>query len=193
MPGTLKPYADEARAIAREARAEFGSLTPEQVSWKPAPERWSVAQCLEHLIRIDSGYWPVFRRIAEGSYRAPLRVRLLFPKAMGRMILKAVQPTSPKAYRTSKSVDPAADDVAPRVVDRYEAHLAELVRHIEAMDPLDPGALVIPSPVFPLAGYSVEDALRIMVAHERRHLLQAKRVTEMPGFPMAAAHGTGAA
>ena len=187
MPGTLKPYADEARAIGRDARAEFGALTPAQLAWKPVPGRWSVAQCLEHLIRIDSGYWPVFHRVAEGSYRPSVLRRLFFPRAMGRMILKAVQPTSPKAYRTSKSVDPAADDVAPGVVDRYEAHMGELARHIEAMDPLDPGPLVIPSPVLPLAGYSVEDALRILVAHERRHLLQARRVTEEPGFPAGAA------
>ena len=40
-------------AIALDAEKLFGSLSAEQLNWKPAPDRWSVAQCLEHLINTN--------------------------------------------------------------------------------------------------------------------------------------------
>ena len=33
----------QADAVSQDARNVFGSLTKEQLNWKPSPERWSVA------------------------------------------------------------------------------------------------------------------------------------------------------
>ena len=43
--------------------------------------------------------------------------------------------------------------------------------------------VVIASPPLAIVSYSVYDAGRILVAHARRHLQQARRVTETAGFP----------
>ena len=50
---------------------------------------------------------------------------------------------------------------------------------------LDLRNIVITSPVMSLMTYSLWDAYKIMVAHERRHMAQAKRVMDTPGFPKA--------
>jgi hypothetical protein len=42
---------------------------------------------------------------------------------------------------------------------------------------------IITSVVSPVVTYSLLDAYRILVAHERRHFQQAERVMQMPGFP----------
>jgi hypothetical protein len=42
---------------------------------------------------------------------------------------------------------------------------------------------VVTSPVTAVATYSLLDAYRIVVAHERKHFEQARRVTCVPGFP----------
>jgi hypothetical protein len=47
----------------------------------------------------------------------------------------------------------------------------------------DLSAVTITSAVAPIAFYSVLDAFKILVAHERRHLLQAERVVNADGFP----------
>ena len=43
--------------------------------------------------------------------------------------------------------------------------------------------LKVTSPVSPVATYSLLDAYRIVVAHERKHFEQARRVTQAEGFP----------
>ncbi|HZJ10320.1 MAG TPA: DinB family protein [Trueperaceae bacterium] len=54
--------------LAADASARFDRLSGEQLNWRPAPDRWSVAQCLEHLITIQSLYQPLLRRLAEADY-----------------------------------------------------------------------------------------------------------------------------
>src|SRR5919112_472867 len=44
---------------------------------------------------------------------------------------------------------------------------------------------MVTSPVAAVATYSLLDAYRIVVAHERKHFEQARRVTEEAGFPRA--------
>jgi hypothetical protein len=41
------------------------------------------------------------------------------------------------------------------------------------------------SPFIRIVTYSVLDGWRLMVSHDRRHLEQARRVTESPEFPKA--------
>jgi len=51
------------------------------------------------------------------------------------------------------------------------------------MTKLDLRKVIITSPVASFATYSLLDAYKILVAHERRHMTQAKRVMETDGFP----------
>jgi hypothetical protein len=61
----------EATAIAGDAGRRFGALNREQLNWKPDAGQWSVAQCFEHLIKINALYFPQLRRIEEEPTRRP--------------------------------------------------------------------------------------------------------------------------
>jgi len=54
---------------------------------------------------------------------------------------------------------------------------------MKATEDLDAEKIIISSPVTNLVTYSLMDAYRIIITHEKRHLLQAKRVSEADGFP----------
>ena len=54
---------------------------------------------------------------------------------------------------------------------------------MKATEELGLEKIKISSPVTHLITYSLMDAYRIIINHEQRHLLQAKRVAEMDGFP----------
>ena len=47
---SLADVRTEIQAIAAEAGAAFGRFDATQLNWKPEASRWSVAQCLEHLL-----------------------------------------------------------------------------------------------------------------------------------------------
>ena len=69
MADDLAALVSEARAAAASAQQTFGHLTAEQLNWKPAPDAWSVAQCFDHLITINAGYFPIMQSLARGTYK----------------------------------------------------------------------------------------------------------------------------
>jgi len=79
MPEDVTTIIAEVRDVSDEADRRFGRLTPEQLNWRPAPESWGVAQCLEHLIAMNADFFPVFDAIARAFREAPNRRLLRLP------------------------------------------------------------------------------------------------------------------
>ena len=59
----LPSVINAANNVANEARSTFGHLSPSQLNWKPSAERWSVAQCFEHLLTSNKGYLPIIDNV----------------------------------------------------------------------------------------------------------------------------------
>jgi hypothetical protein len=175
---------DEAKAIAADAQKTFGHLTAEQLNWKPNAESWSVAQCFGHLISINSSYFPLIKKIAHGQYKPSLQERLpLLPWFFGSMILKAVQPQAQRKFKADARFQPSSSAIGRDIIAKFVAHQQEVIEHIRMTENLNLQKTIITSPVASFATYSLLDAYKIVVAHERRHMGQAQRVMETEGFP----------
>ena len=130
-----------------------------------------MAQCLDHLIATNATYFPPFDAVLAGRHRPTLWQRTPWvPGVFGRLVRQAVHPDSTKAYKASAVFRPAQSDVDATVV-------------ITRVAGLDLDRIVIASAVSPVVIYSLFDACRIIATHEERHVRQAIRVTETPGFP----------
>ncbi|HEX7959473.1 MAG TPA: DinB family protein [Terriglobales bacterium] len=184
MNAELAKLIDEAGVIAEDAQKTFGHLNAKQLNWKPSPAQWSVAQCLDHLIVINSTYFPVIEKIARDGYKPSVQQHLpLLPRFFGPLVLKAVSPEGKRNYKASSHVLPSSSTIDGDIVARFRAHQQELIRHMKMTENLDLSNTIITSPVASFATYSMLYAYRIVVAHERRHLLQAQRVMDAMGFP----------
>jgi|SRR5215510_6369596 len=181
---TLPQIFDEAEAIAGDAKTLFGQLDSQQLNWKPASDSWSVAQCLDHLITINREYYPVFDRILNGGYRKTLLHRLPFLAAVsGRMMIRALSPNSHQKLKAPGVAQPSSSSIDTRIVERFIAHQRELLAKMQSLENRDPAETIITSPFAGVVIYSLLDAFRLLVAHERRHFAQAQRVMETDGFP----------
>jgi DinB superfamily len=184
MNEELPKLIEEANAIAGDAQKSFGQLNAQQLNWKPSANQWSVAQCLEHLIVINSAYFPTIEKIVRNGYKPSLQQRLpLLPRFFAWMVIKAVSPETKAKFKTAGHVAPSSSTIAADIVSRFKAHQEDLIQHMKMTDKLDLKKITINSPVASVATYSMLNAYRIAVTHERRHLLQAKRVMEAAGFP----------
>ncbi|MBO0726181.1 MAG: DinB family protein [Blastocatellia bacterium] len=181
---TLPQIYDESESIAVDAKALFGHLNPEQLNWKPAADSWSVAQCLDHLISSNQSYDPVFDRILKGEYRKTFLHRLPFlPAFMGRTLIKAMAPDAARKFKAPAASQPSSSSIDPQIVERFVAHQRALLAKMRLVEDRAPAEIIITSPFVSVVIYSLLDAFRLLVTHERRHLAQAQRVMEMKGFP----------
>jgi hypothetical protein len=173
-------------AIAAEARAVFGGLDGRQLNWKPAAESWSVGQCFEHLLKTNAGFFSTLERIGRGEHRSSLWEKWSpLSGFFGRMVLRAVAPGSRRKFKAAAKTQPASSDVEADVIGRFAEQQARLAGLMRATDKIDLNKTVVTSPVASFVTYSLFDAYRVVVMHERRHFEQARRVTEAAGFPKA--------
>jgi len=174
----------EAEQVRSNATAAFGALSAEQINWRPSAAEWSIAQCLEHLILLNEPYFTQIDKILTGQRQASLWERVpLLPAFFGRLILTAVQPQSKKKVKARLAFAPASSSIDIGILVRFSTHQQDLIRRMKATAELPIERIIITSVVSPFVTYSLLDAYRILVAHERRHLQQAERVMRVPGFP----------
>lgn len=184
----MKPIHWSARLIEeldtsdRRANDLARGLSPEQLNWKPAEDLWSVGQCLHHLYVANEVYLPAIANALDG--RPPSPVQDITPGWFGRWFIRTyIEPSSggrraraPRKIAPARHIDPSVLDlflrsnvVARDVVRRASAYNINRIR--------------FRNPLIPLLRFTVGTGLEIVWRHQRRHLLQAERVTQAPTFP----------
>ncbi len=173
-----------ANRITDETRASFGGLTAQQLNWKPSADQWSVAQCFDHLVTTNGAYFPIFEKVLSGETKNTFWESVpWFPALWGKMLIKAVDPESKRKLKAPRVFRPPSSSVDGTVIRRFLDEQNQVIRYMKATGDLNVEKIIISSPVTNLVSYSLMDAYRIIVTHEKRHLLQAKRVSETDGFP----------
>jgi hypothetical protein len=181
---TLPQILAEADAIARDAQQLFGGLSAAQLNWKPAPDKWSVAQCLDHLMHANQEMHGPLDTVINGTKRTRLLERVPgWARLGGRVMINSVAPQGTRKLQAPRPARPAASTIAPDIVQRFVTNQRATIERMRSLEGRDPARIVVTSPFLALIVYSALDACRTIVAHERRHFAQAQRVMAAPGFP----------
>jgi hypothetical protein len=183
LTAKLPDLITEANNIAAETKSTFGPLTAAQLNWKPSAERWSVAQCFEHLVTSNKGFFPRVDGVIAGIKPTFWQRMPVIPGLAGKLLIKSLDPKSTRKIKAPKKFQPAQSDISAAVLDDFVDQQGKIVEKMKATEHLDLDKIIITSPVAAAITYSMMDAYRVIVVHERRHFEQARRVTEEAAFP----------
>jgi hypothetical protein len=173
----LEGYQDQLLSIRQDAPGIVARLTDEQFNWRPAPGRWSIAECFDHLNAAARAFVPELDRSLSDA-----RARNLTgtgPFAYGlidRLMIRAMEPPPRFRTRAPKMVAPGARRAREPVMREFmewQDHLAARIRQAEG---LELSRARVRSPFARWLTYSLGGAFAIALAHERRHLWQARVV-----------------
>jgi len=186
LPADLEALAAEFTAIERDAEALVGPLDDDQFNWSPRRRAWSIGQCLAHLNSMNAIYMePVERaaaearsagRVRQGAIRCSIPARAFIALLEPPVRIKMLAPprTAPPPARRHKAA------VWPEFV-RFHAHARSA---LASMADVDLNRATFGNPFLgSFVRMRAGTALRIIAAHERRHVWQAWRVREAAGFP----------
>ena len=172
--------------VTDDVNTSFGKLTAQQINWKPSPESWSVGQCLDHLVNSNRGYFPQFDQVIDGSKVTRFMERLpVLPGLFGNLLIKSLDPEATRKLKAPAAFRPSSSAIPATIVADFVSQQADLKRRMKACDSLDTERIIITSPAASVVTYSLMDAFKILLTHERRHVQQAKNVTKAAGFPTA--------
>lgn len=189
----MRPYPLSAAALVDdivthlnqvEATVEkrFSSLSDEQLAWRPQEKRWGVGHCLVHLARTNELYREAlvqaFRNGPKGGGEDALTGRIT-----GRLFTWLVGPSVPVKVRAPDVIKPRQRTVSTGAVEAFLVEQHRLKGVAEEGASLDLDAVVVRSPIASWMKLTGGDALRVVVAHELRHLKQAEAVLDDGRFP----------
>lgn len=172
------------KAAREKVIQEFSDLSSLQFNWKPSPARWSIAQCLEHLVISDSAYFSAFEKISLGTHRMNAWEKYSpLSSFFGRTLKQQLQEHAKKKIVTSKKLTPASSDKSLAFVNVYLKNLDTFLNLISSCRHIDLDKTIIMSPVFGFLTYSLRDAFQFLLQHEHRHINQAMNVRLDVNFP----------
>ncbi len=190
VTSTLNPPLDEYQrqyeVLKDDVRQLVADLDRGQFNWKPAPESWSIAQCLVHLNKVDRAY---LRKLEEGIVKARERGllggRRIRYTLFERWFIRSMEPPPKRRFPAPKKVVPAEDHPVEEVLERYLATKDELLGLLRRADGLDICRAKITSPLAKFLRFRLGAAFAFIAAHDRRHLWQANQVRRDPEFPQS--------
>ncbi|MFD2036565.1 DinB family protein [Belliella marina] len=174
----VKTYISELEEISKSVENSFSGLEDDILFKKPDSSTWSIAENLEHLIILNSSYFPIFEKVKNGTFQGAFISKIgFFPKMIGDMIYKSVSDGGKKKVKTFPLWEPKLySDQDEAILEKFYDHQKILIQKIREMEPFLGKGIIIHSPANKIVVYSLDKALEIIVAHERRHLEQAQRL-----------------
>lgn len=174
----MTPWTDQIDNTTNHFVKNFGSLSEEQLNWKPNAASWSIAQNIDHLIVINETYFPVLADLRSGRFNPPFIAKFGFIVTfLGKTILNASAADRKKKIKTFPLWEPSVSHIPDNIVERFSEHQNELKKEIESSSYLiKKKGVIISSPANKNIVYKLEIAFDIIAVHELRHLEQANGV-----------------
>lgn len=156
-----------------QAAENFNKLPDDVLNRKPAPNAWSILECLEHLNLYSAFYLPEI----EKHLRNPGYPKATFKSGLwGSYLVKMVIPKEGgKKMTTFKSMNPAGSKLNRNVVRVFMESQQDLEGYIEMAKTADLNRAGIAVTFTRLIKLKLGDALRFMAYHNQRHVQQALR------------------
>ena len=190
---SLAEMEGEFSAIARDTQSVFGAFDEQQLNWRRDATSWSVAQCFDHLLNANREMFQAIDTAMDASHPKTVWQRLpVLPRLFGSMMITSIRPQATRKLKAPRKAVPASSAIDARILERFVAYQQEAAARVRSLDGREPARTIMVSPFASFITYSVLDGCRIIVAHERRHFDQARRVTQDPRFPSRAHLGSAA-
>ena len=184
MIAELETYQDQVTSIKQDAGGLMTGLTDEQFNWRPGPNRWSMGECFDHLnISAKTLFVPgIDAAIADARSRGLRGTGPFVHPALQRWFLHVSEPPPKVRFKAPNKVKQKAPrplhDVRQEFLD-WQDRLAERIPLADGLDLRHAGHA---SPL-PLWRWTLGTYFAVCLAHERRHIWQARQVRNEPGFP----------
>ncbi len=170
--------------ILYASEALFASLTPAQLVWKPARKKWSILECIDHLLVTNGLYMErLYEAIQKGKVNSTEAISPFKPSLFGRWFIDSLRPEKKFKIKTFRIFKPSPQLDGPTVTAKFIEQQKSLLKLIKLADQCDLNGVKLSSPASRLIRFSIGEALTLLVVHQQRHLLQAQNIQLLADFP----------
>jgi hypothetical protein len=179
MHSQLEDYRSGFQSLKDEATALVADVDEPLLRRPPDEETWSVAQVLDH---VNTAGWLLLtaleNAIQRGRENGPYGEPPFRYGFVSRWFVRSMQPSSGWTFTAPSVFEPeAAETLYPsEAVEEFRALQDQFAECVVRAEGLDLRRIRVPSPAVPLLRISLGAWFEATLAHERRHLGQARDV-----------------
>lgn len=150
-------------------------LNDEQLNWKPSAEKWSVLECIEHLNRYAEFYNPeIAQRLKQAKSSKTGRFKSSW---LGEYFAESMKPKEKlNKMKTFTAMNPNQAQLNRSIIDRFLNYQRELLELLSQSRSLDLQRTKTSISISKIIKLRLGDTYRVVIYHNERHILQAKRV-----------------
>lgn len=157
--------------------ASVQSLNNEQLQFKPADDRWSIGQCLDHIIKSEKLLLDIIKKEMQNDPQS----RLLDSIGVSDAQIEAQLADRTTTYRAPKVLEGVNDyQQANRAISDYKVIENKIISFVNATDI---EAMRMHHSVYPFGNSDVYQALMSLAGHTARHTVQIHKVMANEAFP----------
>lgn len=179
MEPDIAELENQMAAAETEMQTLVSGLTEEQGTAQPPNGSWSVASCLDHIARTNDAYLAAMHPVAANA-RASRKMRrgAVRPGPLGRLFVTLLEPpVKPgRKIKAPRTIQPSAGVSLADASAGFLASQKEIRSFLHANADLDLTGVMFPNPFVRGLRFSLATGLCNLLAHERRHLWQARQV-----------------
>ncbi len=180
----LRSLSERLEKHVEEVRGFANAFNPQQLNWKPDEKSWSIAQCLDHIIVSDQQYFAGIKKAIELTSASQLVEKKPYrPSLFGRWFARMMKPGSLFKFKTFPVFQPSVRIEGKKVLEDFVRHEQELLILIKKCDGWDINSVKLRSPVNSFFKFSLGECFAVLVNHQERHLVQARKTAQCDGFP----------
>ena len=164
---------DQLNDINIIVQKEFAPLSDSMLNTAPAEGKWSISECLDHLVVSNETYFAAFDSVLSGKYMPGWWGRMNpFSNFIGKKGLQIISSDTAK-LKSPKIFAPGKPGDIQNIAVKFANHQQRLKVYFDRLENRKLLNEVISSPVAAAITFKIGDVLEILAEHERRHIKQA--------------------
>lgn len=171
---------EQTESFLNKAISEWQMIKHSQFGYKAAPEKWSAAQCLEHLNSYGRFYLPEMEKaIRKAKERGWTSTTHFKSGWLGNYFTKLMMPGSDgtvgKKMSSPKNHYPVSNADSYKVIAEFIEQQEKLVQLLDEAQEVDLNKATCSISISKLVKLKLGDTFLFFIAHQYRHILQAER------------------
>lgn len=154
---------------------KFSSLSTEKLNWRAEKDSWSILECFEHLNLYGDFYIPEIKKRIESSKTQP---KENFKSGiLGNYFAKTMLPKEKlNKIKTFKDKNPIGSKLDKTTIERFISQQEKMLNLLDESREIDLNKTKTSISISKLIKLKIGDTFRVVVYHNERHLVQAKKI-----------------
>ncbi|MEP7319477.1 MAG: DinB family protein [Panacibacter sp.] len=158
------------------AKAVAG-LSEAQLNFKPAPDKWSVSDCVKHIAVTEQGLWQMTNGAIQAAANPEKRADI---KATDEQVVQMIESRERKV-KTAPPMEPQNTPYKSmtEALESFKTNRGKLIEYVKTTDT----DLRNHVASLPMGTYDSYQMILFIAAHSNRHTQQIEEVKADPNFP----------